>query len=176
VVRGAKGGVGGSVVATNLAVAIQRQTGQRVALVDAHPFGGDIALALNPGAGAYLGRSDPAREFAGRRHARVDDDAARERGRRAPAPFDPEQGDMISAEHFYKVLEGVRARHDYVIVDSGPTVDPNSINRPGHGRLLLLVSTPELARAQERRGQFRPARREARLPRGQDAPGSQSPE
>jgi pilus assembly protein CpaE len=70
-----------------------------------------------------------------------------------PAPFDPEQGDMMSAEQFYKVLEGVRSRYDYVIVDSGPTVDPNSITALDMADLLLLVSTPELA-ALKNAGQF----------------------
>ena len=153
VVRGAKGGVGGSVVAINLAVAIRRQTGERVALVDAHPFGGDITLALN---------LVPARTVADLipHVSSLDDDLlASTMTPHAsgvsvlPAPFDPEHGDMFSAEQFYKVLEGVRARYDYVIVDSGPSVDPNSITALDMADLLLLISTPELA-ALKNAGQF----------------------
>jgi pilus assembly protein CpaE len=153
VVRGAKGGVGGTVVATNLAVAIRRLTGERVALVDAHPFGGDIALALNLVPARTLADLIPHLNS-------LDDDllasamTPHQSGVNVlAAPFDPEHGDMISAEQFYKVLEGVRARHDYVIVDSGPSVDPNSITALDMAELLLLVSSPELA-ALKNAGQF----------------------
>ena len=46
-VRGAKGGVGCTAVAANLAVAIKRRSGRRVALVDAHFLGGDVPVALD---------------------------------------------------------------------------------------------------------------------------------
>ena len=153
VVRGAKGGVGGSIVATNLAVAIRRLTGERVALVDAHPFGGDIALALN------LVPVRTVADLIPHLNSLDDDMLASTMTPHAsgvnvlPAPFDPEHGDLISAEQFYKVLEGVRARHDYVIVDSGTTVDPISITALDMADLLLLVSTPELA-ALKNAGQF----------------------
>ncbi len=46
-VRGTKGGVGATAIATNLAVSIQRGTGLPTVLVDGHLFGADVPAALN---------------------------------------------------------------------------------------------------------------------------------
>src|SRR6516164_8136859 len=46
-VRGSKGGAGTTAIATNLAVALHRQTKQSVALIDGDFFAGDVLAALN---------------------------------------------------------------------------------------------------------------------------------
>src|SRR6516225_8690526 len=46
-VRGSKGGVGTTAIATNLAVALHRQTKQPTALIDGDFFAGDVLAALN---------------------------------------------------------------------------------------------------------------------------------
>jgi pilus assembly protein CpaE len=143
--RGAKGGVGTSALAVNLAVTIGRQEGCRVALVDAHPFGGDLALALNLVPSRTLADLIP--HLSG-----LDDDllasVMTSHGSGIDllsAPVDPEQGDLISAEQFYKVLDGLCSRYDYVVVDCGQSLDPISITALDMAYLVLLVSTAELA-------------------------------
>ena len=143
-VRGAKGGVGSSVLATNLAVAIRRLTRQRVVLVDGHFFGGDVAVMLD---------LVPDRSLADliAHLQNLDDelvasslvDHSSGLGVRA-APAELERAEAITAEELQRVLEALRTRYDFVVVDTAPFLDQNSLVVLDMADLLLLVSTPEI--------------------------------
>jgi pilus assembly protein CpaE len=143
-VRGAKGGVGATVVATNLAVAIKRQTGQRVALVDANFYGGDALVALNLTAEATI--SDLIA------HVHVLDDellnstmVAHESGVQVLAsPAELERAEAIRADEFQRVIEALRLRFEHVVIDCSPFFDPNSLTALDQADVLLLLSTPEI--------------------------------
>jgi pilus assembly protein CpaE len=144
-IRGAKGGVGCTVIATSLAVAIKRRSDERVALVDAHLFGGDVPLALDMTPDRSLGDLLP--------HMHSLDDELLDStlikhasGIQVLAtPPDLERAEAITPEDFQRVVEALRARYDYVVVDCPSVLDHNSLIVLDMADLLLLVCTPEIA-------------------------------
>jgi pilus assembly protein CpaE len=144
-VRGAKGGVGATVVASNLAVAIRRQTRQLTALVDGHFFGGDASIALD---------LKPTRSVIDLVHHLngLDEEMLRNTLTDHPsglavlaAPPEFEDAEAIRADEFQRVLEAVRLHYAYAVVDCSPTVDQNTLSALDMADVLLLVSTPEIA-------------------------------
>jgi pilus assembly protein CpaE len=143
-VRGAKGGVGATVIATNLAVAIRRQSDRRVVLVDANFFGGDVPGALNLVPDGNIADLLP--------HLHVlDDDLLASTLVEHPsgvavlaAPTEFERAEAIRSEEFQRVLEVLRARYDYVVLDCSPFLDHNTVAALDQADLVLLVSTPEI--------------------------------
>jgi pilus assembly protein CpaE len=143
-VRGAKGGVGATVVASNLAVAIRRLTKQPTALVDGHFFGGDVPVALN---------LKPARSMIDlTRHLNgLDEDMLRNTLTEHPsgllvlaAPQDFEDAEAIRPDDYQHVLDAVRTHYAYVVVDCSPAVDQNTLAALDMADVLVLVSTPEI--------------------------------
>jgi pilus assembly protein CpaE len=144
-VRGAKGGVGTTVVATNLAVALRRQTRQPTVLVDGHLFGGDVSVALDLKPSRSL--IDLVRHLNG-----IDDEMLRNTLAEhasglavLAAPPEFEDAEAIRADEFQRVLDDLCARYTYVVVDCSPTVDQITLAALDMADMLLLVSTPEIA-------------------------------
>ncbi len=113
-----KGGVGKTLVATNLAVALAEQTGGRVALVDLDLQFGDIGVMLN------LDHSRSITELVDGSSG-IDDESVGEVLASGPsgikvllAPISPELADLVTAEHVRAVITELRRTFDYVIVDS----------------------------------------------------------
>ena len=143
-VRGVKGGVGATVVATNLAVALRRQTGRRVAVVDGHFFGGDVPIALNLVPGGSVADLVP------HIHALDDDLLASIMLRHGSgvevlaAPPELERAETIRSDELQRVVDALRQRYDYVVVDCAPFLDQNTLLLLDLAEVLLVVSTPEL--------------------------------
>ena len=144
-VRGAKGGVGATAIATSLAVAIKRRSKQSTIVVDGHFFGGDVPVTLNLAPSRSLADLIPHLE-------RLDDDLLGATVSRhttgidllaAPAEF--ELAESIRSDEYQKVLEALRARYAYVVVDCSPFLDHNSITALDLADTVLLVTTPEMA-------------------------------
>jgi pilus assembly protein CpaE len=144
-VRGAKGGVGTTAIASSLAVAIKRRGKEATALVDGHFLGGDVSVALNVAPNRSLVDLLPHLD-------RLDDDMlyttmvehATGVGVLA-APPEFEQAESITAAEYRRVLDAVRARYAYVVVDCSPFLDQNSIAALDMADTILLVTTPEMA-------------------------------
>ncbi|TLM78319.1 MAG: hypothetical protein FDZ70_04300 [Actinobacteria bacterium] len=116
-----KGGVGKTVLATNLGVALARDTGKRVAVIDLDLEFGDVAimLGLQPTHTIY----DASQVF-----DRLDADLlagfmeTHGSGLRALlAPLHPEEAESISAARIGQVLDLMREEYDYVVVDTSPS-------------------------------------------------------
>jgi pilus assembly protein CpaE len=144
-VRGAKGGVGATVVATNLAVAIRRQTGQPTVLVDGHLFAGDTCVALD---------LKPTRSVIDLvRHLNaLDEDMLRNSVTEhasglvvLAAPPEFEDAEAIRSDEFQHLLDALRAHFAYVVVDCAASVDQNTLATLDLADVLVLVSTPEIA-------------------------------
>jgi pilus assembly protein CpaE len=144
-VRGAKGGVGTTVVAANLAVAIRRQTAQPTVLVDGHLLAGDVCVALD--VKPTRSSIDLVRHLNG-----LDDDMLRNTVTEhasglavLAAPPEFEDAEAIRADEFQRLLDALRAHYRYVVVDCPPSVDQNTLAALDLADVLLLVSTPEIA-------------------------------
>ena len=144
-VWGAKAGVGQTVIAVNLAVAIHGLTGKRVALVDANVQQGDVSLMLD------IDPSHNLRDLV----LRVDEMDS-ELVQRAivehasgihvlAAPPPGTDGiTVIETDAFARVLSYVRMAFDYVVVDGWPSCgrcDPKVVERAG---MTLLITTSEV--------------------------------
>lgn len=114
-----KGGSGKSLVATNLALLMQRESGGQVALVDLDLQSGDVAILLDLAAERSM-------VDATERAESLDADAlegyltSHSSGIRVlTAPTDPSLAEGISADAVHRVLTILRERFDHVIID-GP--------------------------------------------------------
>jgi pilus assembly protein CpaE len=144
-VRGAKGGVGTSVIAANLAIAIRKLTRQPTALVDGHFYGGDVSVTLNL-------KADRSVIDLMRHLNDLDEDMLRSTLVEHPsgitvlaAPPEFEEAEAIRADEYQQVLDALCAHYAYVVVDCSPSVDQNSLTALDMAHVVLLVSTPEIA-------------------------------
>ena len=120
---GAKGGAGSTTVATNFAIHLRRQTGERVLIVDLDLTLGEVALYL--GIEPRYGIVDLARNL-----HRIDEGllasyiASHESGLDVlSAPFDPDEGRGIGADEVGRILEFLRGVYDWVVVDASNSLD-----------------------------------------------------
>jgi pilus assembly protein CpaE len=145
VVFGAKGGIGRTTVASNLAVALAQGGGQRVALVDLDLQLGDVALTLD---------IPPERTFADLLPIIDKLDAELMRSflcthssglHVLPAPARPEDGEHIQASHVRQVLSVLARAYDYVIVDTPRQINDNVVAALDMSSTVCLVASNQLA-------------------------------
>ncbi len=143
---GAKGGVGTTTVACNLADTLAaRMPDKRVVLVDLNLYMGDVALMLDIS-------PDPTLLYFLKRAARADAKTWLEgpplhrRGFRVMAlDGDLESADPVSAEQVVFLVERLRQRYDYVVLDCGSDISEASLAACSTADLRLLVVTEQLA-------------------------------
>ncbi|MBI2864295.1 MAG: AAA family ATPase [Chloroflexi bacterium] len=144
-VFGAKGGIGKSTLATNLAVALALQTKQRVALVDLDIQFGDVALMLN---------LVPDRTIADVANATEKLDLEMVRSFLTThvsgvgvlaAPLRPEEAEGINVSHVRKILETLSMGYDYVIVDTPPALNDSVLTALDLSTLVLMMTTLEVS-------------------------------
>lgn len=139
----AKGGVGKTTLAANLAVALSAEAKARVALVDLDLQFGNIGVLMDLA---------PARTIA---------DLVREKSidvelldsylvdhqsgvRVLSAPLRPEQADTIKGTHVEQIVEGLQQLADYVVVDTPQAFTETTLAVLDRADLILLVATLEL--------------------------------
>jgi len=140
-----KGGVCCTTVATNLAVAIRRETGLRVALVDASLPVGDVGTLLD---------LPPTRSVADLVGLEEDDAAAVEDAllthapsgvRVLQAPHQAERAETVTGDLLRQTLETLRGQHEYVVVDTHAALDERVLPVLETADTLLLALTPDVA-------------------------------
>ncbi|MCL4489810.1 MAG: response regulator [Chloroflexi bacterium] len=143
-VFGTKGGVGKTTVAVNLALALQRQTGGRVLIMDADFSFGDVGVHLNlPPTHSIMdlvGSTDDLEPEL------VDQVVVRHSSaiRVLLSPFSPEKADLITPDHVKRILTALVEQNDYVVVDCHATYDERMLSILDRADEIMLVVTPEV--------------------------------
>jgi pilus assembly protein CpaE len=140
----AKGGVGKSVIAANVAVDVRKRTGKRVLIVDLDLQFGDIALLLNVSPKstiAHVAESGADMIDAEYMETHISDSASGVRV--LAAPLKPEYAEVVTAEVIQKVLEVVRTQYDYVFIDTVPSFGPEVLGAFDHSDGILLIVSPD---------------------------------
>lgn len=144
-VAGAKGGVGKSVLSANLSVALRRETGRTVVVIDADTHFGDIATLLDVTPTHtvadvirlrdQLDRTN-IREFATRHGSGVD-----------VVPASEEEGawDSCTVEDVKRIVDAYAAVYDFVVMDTSGALDRFVRSCIDASTLSLIVSSGDVS-------------------------------
>jgi pilus assembly protein CpaE len=139
-----KGGAGRTTIATNLAVALQRETGARVCLLDANLQFGDVGvhLNLNPKDRSVLEAVEA---------GEPDDDIIESvvvnhsTGIRVLlAPPSPEGADLVTPGYMRKIVEHLRAGHEFVVIDLPSGLSDSSLAVMDVADTILVLTALEI--------------------------------
>lgn len=136
-----KGGVGKTTLACNLAIALATETGKSVVLVDLDLQGGDVAVILNMTVTQTI--ADLVQEELHDDIALTDTFlAAHFSGIKVLcAPNSPEHAELVQPEHVTEIINYLKAKYDYVIVDTSPSYSEINLNvLEVTDKILVLVA------------------------------------
>ncbi len=122
-----KGGAGRTTIATNLALALHRETGGTVCLVDANLQFGDVGvlLNLNPKNRSMLDAVEGGEPDHDIINSVVIDHSTGIRVLLAPPS--PEGADLVTPAYLRKMVESLREDHDFVVVDLPSALNDHSL-------------------------------------------------
>lgn len=140
-----KGGVGKTTLATNLAVSIATMK-KKVALLDFDLQFGDVAICLN----LYVKNTitELIKDINNLEH---EGDLIEEYflthysgAKVLAAPIRPENAEYVNAEHIKKIIEVLRGRYDYIVIDTAQGFDDTVIAALDASDTVMYVSTLDL--------------------------------
>lgn len=139
-----KGGAGRTTIATNLALALRKETSQRVALIDANLQFGDVGvlLNLNPKNRSVLDAvegGEPDRDII--ESVIVDHSTGI---RVLLAPPSPEGADLVTPAYLRKIVEMLRENHDWVVVDLPSGLNDHTLGVLDVADQVLVVAALEI--------------------------------
>lgn len=154
-IAGAKGGIGKTTLATNLAVAIRRVTGQEVVLVDGDAQFGDVSVMLDmevERSVADLARDEKEinREIVQgylKRHSSGIDVLM--------AASEPDDWRALQAEHISGLARSLSETHEYVLIDTPGVMNETvaaSLNEAG---IVFLVTSLDVSSVKDTRTALR---------------------
>ncbi len=141
-----KGGAGTSVLAANLAIALQQATQKSVVLVDANLQNGDSHVLLNVNTSASI---DELREAGAGgidqeivegtviKHADSEIGLLR-------APLSPESAELFTSDATKAILAGLRDNFDYVVVDTGSYFSEATLTVLEEADVIVALTTLEV--------------------------------
>ncbi|HEX2128351.1 MAG TPA: response regulator [Solirubrobacterales bacterium] len=139
-----KGGSGRTTLATNLAVALHRETGARVCLVDANLQFGDVGvlLNLNPKNRSIIDAVDGGDPDADIVESVIVNHSTGIRVLLGPPA--PEGADLVSSAHLRKIVELLKLQHDYVVVDLPSGLTDHSLGIMDLADEILVIAALEI--------------------------------
>lgn len=144
VVFSAKGGVGKTIIATNLAVGLATGTSNSIALVDADFSFGDVCLHLNMMPQTTVADIVPGlKELDSGLLSRVMVEHSSGVKVLAP-PARPEQAELVTVDVLQMLISALRRMFDYVIIDCHHSYHETNLALLDQSDLILLVTTPEM--------------------------------
>ncbi len=138
-----KGGVGTSTLAVNLACALSVM-GHKVAIVDGNISFGNVGVFLN------ISPSKSMLQLVGDPHG-IQETSVEDVLLPHPsgikvmlAPLKPEEADTINGDHLRTIINILRPRYDYVVVDTWPSYDERVLAMLDASDQILVPTGPEL--------------------------------
>jgi pilus assembly protein CpaE len=144
VVLGPKGGVGSTTVAVNLALLLREPGQATVALLDGDFLGGDSTLHMDLTPQRTILDLVPHTDALDARL--IDQVMTKHRGglHVLARPMNPEQAEVLTAQHLRTVLSSLAQMYDTVVIDTAPTYDDRMLAVLELADLYILVLTPHL--------------------------------
>ncbi len=140
----AKGGVGKTTITTNLAVALADGGAREVCIVDLDLSFGDVAIALQIFPTHTIAETVPMQGHLDSEGLDPLLTSYRDGVYALAAPVQPDAKDTISAQLVGKILQILRERFAYVIVDTPPAFDDQVLQAFDESDLIVLVATPDI--------------------------------
>jgi pilus assembly protein CpaE len=144
-VAGAKGGIGKTTLATNLALALRNVTGQEVAIVDGDAQFGDVGVML----AMEIERSiaDLARKETDITRASIQNYLVHhESGINAlMAGSEPEDWRAVNADHISKIAQALAETHEYVIIDTPGAMNDVVAASLNAASIVMLVTSLDVS-------------------------------
>ena len=144
-VFGAKGGIGKTTIATNLATALVRLTGANVVLVDMDTRFGDVAIMMDiavESSIADMGRRmdeldrESIKDYLVQHHTGVSI---------LPAPLHPTEWRNVTPQHIEKIIDLLAQGHDYVVIDTPGTFNELIATTLELANVILLITSMDIA-------------------------------
>jgi pilus assembly protein CpaE len=144
-VFGAKGGIGKTTIATNLATALVRLTDANVVLVDMDTRFGDVAIMMDIAVEtsiADLGRRmdeldrESIKDYLVQHHTGVSI---------LPAPLHPTEWRNVTPQHIEKIIDLLAQGHDYVVIDTPGTFNELIATTLELANVILLITSMDIA-------------------------------
>lgn len=141
-----KGGVGKTMIAVNMAVAIREQTGDSVCLMDADVGVGNVTAVLNvPYHGGLAQLADsPMHEWTNDAFEQTVTTHAASGVRVLTWGTEPSESERISTDLLVAAVRWARTHHSWVIIDCHPSYDDRTMAMLAASREIFLVVTPEV--------------------------------
>ncbi|MGE5418108.1 MAG: AAA family ATPase [Acidobacteriota bacterium] len=142
-VYGAKGGVGKTSIAVNLAISLAHKTREKIALVDLDLQFGDIAVMVN----VYPKRTiaELMQESSDLETDLMETYLYERNGIKIlAAPNKPELAELVNEEGVIKILKALMVSYDYIVVDTSCNFNDVTLAVLDMADTVFLVTTPDL--------------------------------
>ena len=140
-----RGGVGSSIIATNLALALKQNSSGNVLLVDGKQYFGHLDMMLNLQARNSIGDLIP---FAQRLDSELVTEivSVHSSGLHVlPSPTSFEDSQALRPDSLYSIIQSLQTMYSYIVIDAGSALTENAVTLMDSAFRVILPITPELA-------------------------------
>jgi pilus assembly protein CpaE len=140
-----KGGAGTTTIATNLAISLQKTLKEDLLLIDGKQFFGHVALYLNLRTGNSITDLTAQADMLDQRLIRQVVLPHTSGIQVLPSPNSITDGQGITPEDLFKVLQSLQQVYPNIIIDGGNHLNENTVTYMDSSEKILLVLNPDLA-------------------------------